>query len=1230
MTKGTDQEGDAEEPGRALSAPGLLDVLGWIHKHQPDLVLEHLVAGDTKPSRIDPAQWFDRMESAHRPAWDPQRGRASIEALDAALRSVAANGQAMAPSNGTYRLRQVLGRGGQGTVIGVHPAWVLKLIEPLRSLPREISIAEAHEGRVAAGVAEVKTSLNLVVRGKEYFALLVERLRAKLADRLDEEGWSLEQRLTALVEVVEAVQGLHRSPDQLCHLDLKPANIGQNYAGDWKLFDLGSALSAGTGEEKLHRSAGFSAPEQEIDGAIVDPRMDVFSLGAIAYWILTRRSFWPGGDDRYFEWLQGSHAQRLGEFGAECRRAFPNVTTALVDSFESIVRRAASLDSGGRYPTARDMLDDVKHARELFRTLSRTEQHQVQGRLAPSETDSIRGYRRSAQAKYAQLRLLGIPRANELTVRPALEDFYVPLTARPDVEALVERGVRGAAMGRKLATSAVEGGEAFDLVTLFRRAAERGGRRGALLLGDPGMGKTTHLLHLLLWLLGDNDPTDLGLPSDVLPVFVPLKDCAHTTQGLSDLLEVTFATELPADRFPQMPAGLGAELARRGNLLVLLDGLDEVRDPVQRQAVGRWITGLAEDNATCRFVATCRVAGFTDELRRESQLETQFFVASLTPLSDERRERFVRNWYRVAALDRGLPEDTFAGEADDLVATVGPTASDRSARIAELTRTPLLLAALCVVHTLEQDLPNRRAELYGACVEALLHEWQGAKGLEVGFEPGVARRILARIAHWMHSAQGRDRISRAELIEALESGALVLPDGTAGPDPRATLGAFLDRVVDESGLLVGWSQDRIGFAHLAFQEYLTSFDLRVEFVEQRSFAVPERGTLAPLAGRAGDPWWQEVLLCFASPLARPWAETCQTDDLFERLFGAIVESPLVPTGVTRSTADQRRTVRDARRQWLDLAIADRGGCPAEPLLGLLERAAGADEDLWLRQLSALQLMRAHHRDRLDARLLARLAEHPLAEIARLTSDRPTSDATHRSTRPALQGGYELVPIPGGTFTMGDPDGHGDEQPNHPVNVSPFLLGRFPVTNADYALFLEATGHREPDSWGDREFNSPQQPVVGVSWDDAQEYCAWAGLRLPTEAEWEYACRAGTTTSYWSGSDEPDLARVGWYDANSGGRTQAVGQLPANAFGLHDVHGNVFEWVEDSWSSNYSDSQVAHREGRPFVDDGSGYRVMRGGSFANTAGYARCGYRFRGPRSVRFRYFGFRAAQDITA
>lgn len=258
-------------------------------------------------------------------------------------------------------------------------------------------------------------------------------------------------------------------------------------------------------------------------------------------------------------------------------------------------------------------------------------------------------------------------------------------------------------------------------------------------------------------------------------------------------------------------------------------------------------------------------------------------------------------------------------------------------------------------------------------------------------------------------------------------------------------------------------------------------------------------------------------------------------------------------------------------------------------------------------------------------------------VAKALLDKQISLDTHRlhttpflaqmwAQRVSAHVDYELVWITSGEFQMGS-IGKLGESPRHSVKIQGFCLGRYPVTNEQYARYLVANPNvPKPDYWSDRKFNQPKQPVVGVSWDDAQKYCTWAGLRLPSEAEWEYACRAGSKTSYWSGDSQQDLAKAAWYEENSGARLHQVGEKEANGFGLYDMHGNVLEWVEDCRHENY---QGAPEDGSAWVVDGDALlRVFRGGSWRDSAGLCRAAVRNGWLPDIRDNDLGFRPARSF--
>jgi formylglycine-generating enzyme required for sulfatase activity len=296
---------------------------------------------------------------------------------------------------------------------------------------------------------------------------------------------------------------------------------------------------------------------------------------------------------------------------------------------------------------------------------------------------------------------------------------------------------------------------------------------------------------------------------------------------------------------------------------------------------------------------------------------------------------------------------------------------------------------------------------------------------------------------------------------------------------------------------------------------------------------------------------------------------------------------------------------------VEMCLDDSAETSPQPFLELLDKDPGNDQGLWDRQLLALRVIERIDADALPD-VLAKLRGHPSEAIQKWLSAQEFEAG--QDVIYSEPGGYELVSIPGGKFMMGG-EKYDFEQPIHEAHVPEFYMGRYPVTNEEYGRYLEANpGTDEPYEWSNRKFNQPRQPVVGVSWHDAKKFARWAGLDLPSEAQWEYACRAGTDTEYYTGNSESDLDRAGWYSKNSGSQTHPVGEKEPNAFGLYDMHGNVWEWCEDHYHGNY---EGAPDDGSAWVDkqSESASRVIRGGSWGNEADSCRTAYRYgRVPRA----------------
>ncbi len=259
---------------------------------------------------------------------------------------------------------------------------------------------------------------------------------------------------------------------------------------------------------------------------------------------------------------------------------------------------------------------------------------------------------------------------------------------------------------------------------------------------------------------------------------------------------------------------------------------------------------------------------------------------------------------------------------------------------------------------------------------------------------------------------------------------------------------------------------------------------------------------------------------------------------------------------------------------------------------------------------------------------------PGESIARSGDVSPVSDGAAFRDCPDCP---EMVPIAGGSFTMGSPaseSNRGTDENQRRVTVAAFAAGRHEVTRGQWAAFVRDTGRSDPQVSGDTycTWRSPgysqddNHPVACVNWEDAVAYVAWLSqrtgqrYRLLTEAEWEYAARAGTTTAYSTGASiSESQARF------SSSSTAAVGSHPPNSFGLHDMHGNVWEWVQDCYSDPYPSTPV---NGSAYETSGCPSRVLRGGSWYFNPVRLRSAYRLGDTPSLRGYDIGFRVARTL--
>ncbi|WP_169250604.1 SUMF1/EgtB/PvdO family nonheme iron enzyme [Candidatus Competibacter phosphatis] len=829
----------------------------------------------------------------------------------------------------------------------------------------------------------------------------------------------------------------------------------------------------------------------------------------------------------------------------------------------------------------------------------------------------VAGYLRWLQARTENIELRGIERAGGApVVLLPLETAYVPLRAK---------WMRG------------------DTDIALNKVLGSGNR--LVIVGGPGSGKTTVLLHMA-WALassllnGRSEPArsclgPLRKPSEwdeqdkpkkpqeyqprelPLPLFVPLASFARYRRHLAGnaparartlahfisyhLIDQQADFDLPADFFVQ--------LFKDGqDVLLLLDGLDEVANENERAEVRQSVEKLVHGRAALRVVVTCRTITYR---RGSTALGADFREIAVQPLDFDRHILpMVRQAYAcIYPFDAALRTE----RANDLLEGIQGLEAQRRARLDQQAEafadSPLMVRLLLIVHFNNRRLPDERAELFDKAINALL---------QVDYSPDVSvsnhlaenwkryRDMAQQLAFHLHQ-QGRDQ---GREIEEPALKAALRQDQAFEP----YIDDFLSQARQRGSVL----EERNGayrFIHLALQEFLVARYLREVIGAEGRAAI-----LAFLDGRLDDPWWREPILLLVGYMAANAAQSARD------FLSALAQAGSRPNAKFAAV----ELAGTAALEWRDSGEPVRANCTQRIMTLLSDSEASATFE---------PILRARAGD-----LLARWGD-----------SRFDAEHWYLPAEPL----FGFIEIPVGSFMMGsdrqrDKQADDRELPQHEVNLPDYYLARWPVTVAQFAAFASESGF---------QFKNPDclkgivnHPVVWVNWRDAMAYCRWLnarlkelaherlaadnklfeterrfwqgladgslGIGLPSEAEWEKGAR-GTDGRIYPWGDDPDPNRANYNETSLNG-TSAVGCFPggASSYGCEETSGNVREWTRSLYRDYPYPPESAGRQARE-DPTATGRVVLRGGAFHFNARDARCASRYLDFPDFRGGNYGFR-------
>jgi formylglycine-generating enzyme required for sulfatase activity len=702
-----------------------------------------------------------------------------------------------------------------------------------------------------------------------------------------------------------------------------------------------------------------------------------------------------------------------------------------------------------------------------------------------------------------------------------------------------------------------------------------------LLRGLPGSGKTTLLRYLTYHFACDGANGE----KEYIPVYIRCKELNEKVNKNISLEE--FVKEHIIENCDDdicYTTLTGEKYFLKSPMILLFDGLDEIEDKQVSENISLNLVTLKKRYPHCKIIVSSR------PIKLQRKDFSSFRHLDVLPLEPEMIEDYLNRW--------------FEGNTNKINALIH-TFKDRQ-RIKALAGNPFLLSMICFTYDKGGDsaLIQKRSDLYDNCTKYLLQRRYDPTNISNSEEDyrkalKILKDLSLRFFLWQESDFPVDHVNviGKRILTAEEIG---------------KTSDFLDDVERKTGLLQRAKQG-FTFVHRSLWEYFTAL------------ALKDTKPLNFIIKHAADPDWEEVVRLYAGFLP----EKERIESLVRGLWN--INRPLA----LRVTTEINISVNDLIKPLIE---KEEGNQSKLLLIDSLEQSLPLipqeEQKSLLEETLNILLTECEEKDcqviYYAEQLLEKKQMRPLEREGLIYRLFNLGDASKRQQELLKDSAscFEWIEIEGGIFLMGDDEHREDEKPAHEVKVSSFSITKHPVTN--YLLKSFLFGEKYPDYGGDRH------PAIGNTWWEAYYFALWINVRLPTEAEWEYAARGGQHSGsgqgqYYFGDSEEELKDHAWFGESGRNYAHAVDEINPNSgkenlnpLGLANMLGNVWEWCSDWYDERYYEE--CKNQGiveNPVGPENGSYRVLRGGSWYNFAQYCRCADRNSYTPALRRNDVGFR-------